>query len=248
MLDMLSLQLWSIKDCTEKDFAGTIEKIAKMGYKGVEFAGYGGLSAKDMKSLLQANGITPVSTHTGYDTLVDSEKLKAEIEYINEIGGTYIVCPGADINSKENTLRIAEQFNEIARKCNDEGLQFGYHNHDFEFKKADDKFLLDILYENTDTNVLMELDVFWAVMGGVNPLEYLKDWYPRPALLHLKQIDKEMKGINVNAGDGAIDFAELIKYGKYHGIKAFVYEQEEYEVSSMESVEKSAQFLLSLKE
>ena len=241
MLKRLALQMWSVKDYSEKDFLGTIEKVAKMGYTGVEFAGFYDTSAKDVKKKLDELGIEGLSAHVGYDELVNN--LDYQIECLNTLNAKHIVCPGAEINNTENALRCAEQFNKIGEKCSKNGLIFAYHNHEFEFVKDNGKYPMDVLYDNVDTKyVKQQPDVFWIEYAGIDSIEYVSKHMDRISSIHLKQLlDMDSKR-NVNAGDGIIDFAKIIDIAKDTD---YIYEQEEYEEDVLECMRKSADFLIS---
>ena len=129
----IGLQLWSVKDEMEKDFKGTLKKVAEIGYDGVEFAGYGGLSSVELKALLESLKLKACGSHVSLTELTDN--IDAVILYSLEIGNKYIICPYAEVNSKEDVLELAAKLNVIGQKCKDSGLIFGYHNHAHEFKE-----------------------------------------------------------------------------------------------------------------
>lgn len=241
MLNQLSAQLWSVKDETEKDFFGTLEKLAKIGYTGVEFAGYANISAVDMKNKLDELHLTAISAHVGIDAL--KSNLEGEIAYLQHLGAKYIVCPYAKIDSIKSALEHAELFNQIGKKCKEAGLIFAYHNHDFEFTLDDGRYPLDVLFENTDeAYVKQQPDVFWVAYAGLDVKEYINKNIARCPIIHLKQMENHETKRNVDAGSGIIDFEYLMTLAPNTD---FVYEQEEFVGTSLENMEKSCDFIMS---
>jgi sugar phosphate isomerase/epimerase len=235
MLNKLSAQLWSVKDYTSKDFFGTLEEIAKIGYTGIEFAGYKDISAKDMNKKLKELNLIALSAHVGLDSL--KENLDAELEYLNTLGAKYIVCPYAEINSVESALEHAEIFNKIGEQSSKAGLIFAYHNHAHEFKMDNGQYPIDGLFNNTDLRyVKQQPDVFWIAYAGLDVNEYMKKNISRCPVIHLKQLENNETKRNVDAGSGIIDFKYMIDLAKDTD---FVYEQEEFIGTSLENMEKS---------
>lgn len=234
----IALQLYSVKDFTEKDFIGTIKKTAGFGYTGVEFAGYGGLTAVELKNLLEQTRLTAHSTHVGYENLISN--LDAEIKYAKIAGIKRIVCPYADIRTKEDTLKLSGEFREIIEKCKANGLGFAYHNHAHEFVTEDGEFLLDILFKNTP-GLDMELDVYWVAYAGVNVIDYMKKFNGRLPLIHLKEMAADKT--NVDIGKGILDFVDIIRTARDLGTKVFIVEQESSEIDSMTSAKCNVEYL-----
>ena len=184
----IGLQLYSIKELTEKDFFGSLEKVAKIGYPGVEFAGFFDTPASELKKVLDDLGIVACGSHIGIDAL--EEEINRVIDYNLEIGNQYIICPGLPEHMRDSYdayLKLADKFNEIGQKCKDQGIQFGYHNHDVEFQKFNGEYGLDILLSNTQPDLVhMELDTFWVSMPDLNPRFYEK--MPKQHILIHKRI------------------------------------------------------------
>lgn len=245
LLKEFSIQLYSVREETEKDFAGTIKKLGEIGYTGVEFAGYGDIPATEMKKLLDDNNIKSVGTHVGMDKLLGS--LEQEIEYNLTLGTPYIICPGARLEDKDDCLKTAEDFNRIADKVTKAGMKFGYHNHAHEFKKIDDEYILDILFANCNPEkVIMELDMYWAAYAGVDPLAYMQDYKGRAQLLHVKQIlDHESKKC-VDLNEGVLDFPDIITKSIAMGVVHFILEQEEFAIDAFTSVKNGFNYIMSL--
>ena len=232
------MQLYSVRDYSEKDFAGTIKKIAEYGYKGVEFAGYGGLTAVQLKTLLNQTGLEASAAHVGLENLKNN--LEKEIDYVKEIGLKYVVCPYTDIKTRDDTLKLAEDLSIVVKKCKENGLEIAYHNHGHEFVKDNDEFLLDILFENAP-GLECELDVFWVEYAGVDVISYMKKYENRIPLIHLKELSTDRT--NVDIGKGILNFKNIIHTAKELGTKRFIVEQEEYEINSMVSAKNNIEYL-----
>lgn len=235
----INLQLWSIKDDTNENFFGALEQVAAMGYDGVEFAGFGGISAEDMKKKLDELHLEGVSAHLSYDEV--TKNLDANIAYLKTIGAKFIVCPWAEIRDTKSATEIAAVFNEVGKKCKENGLTFCYHNHDHEFKAdTDGKYPMDVLAENTNPEyVTLQPDVFWVKYAGVDPYAYLEKNKAICPMLHFKQI-AENNHDNVDAQDGILDFKKMAEICPD---AVYVYEQEEYPgATPMECVAHSAKY------
>lgn len=240
MLNKLSAQLWSVQDYTKKDFFGTLEELSKIGYTGVEFAGYNDITAKAMDKKLKELNLTAISAHIGIDKL--KENLEGEIEYLLTLGAKYIVCPGADINTIESALQYAEIFNKIGERIAKSGLTFAYHNHAHEFKLDKDQYPLEVLFNNVDSNLVKQQpDVFWIAYAGLDVNEYMNKNLFRCPIVHLKQLENHETKRNVDAGSGILDFKYLIQLSE---ATDFVYEQEEFIGTSLENMKKSFEFIM----
>jgi len=244
LLNEFAIQLYSVRDVMENNFTGILEKLGKngLGYTGVEFAGFGGLSTDEMKKALYDNGLKPISSHTGLERLLNA--IDEEIAYQKAVGIEYIICPWADMETKADVLTLAKSLTPVAEKIKKAGIKFGYHNHAHELVKDGGEYLLDILFDNLPDETIMELDVFWTEYAGIDTLSYMEKHKNRLELLHVKQIGKDKKNVELN--NGLIDFADLIKKAQIMGVKHFILEQEAYEVSSIKSAENAMKYISSL--
>ncbi|MDD6275839.1 MAG: sugar phosphate isomerase/epimerase [Clostridia bacterium] len=192
----VALQLYSVRDDMEADFAGTIKAVKAMGYDGVEFAGLYGKTAAEVKAIVDEAGIVPISAHVPYDELIaDPEKA---VSTYAEIGCKYIAYPyaveerrpGAELF--DDTVEGMKKIAEVAAKY---GITMLYHNHDFEFKKVDGVYGLDLLYSSlTPEQLKTQLDTCWVNVGGENPAEYIKKYSGRAPVVHLKDFYMSGKG------------------------------------------------------
>ena len=242
LLKEVGLQLYSLHEYTEKDFCGTVEKVAQMGYKGVEFAGYGGLKPEQVVKLLKDTGLTAYGSHIGGLPKTDAE-LDAEIEMNLAVGSKYLICPWQDMETRDDALRFAEVMNRTADRLRPHGLRLGYHNHDFEFRVDQGEILLDTVLQNVAEDVFVEFDVFWVAYAGHDPLRFIKKYAGRQPLMHLKELAADRKA-NVEIGAGILDFDAIIRAGMDAGVERFIIEQEEYTLPQLESCERSLKNLL----
>ena len=242
LLNEFSIQLYSVGKETAKDFALTLEKIAKIGYTGVEFAGYGGFAAKDMKAMLDANGLKSIGTHVGPDKL--AKELAEEIEYNSVLGTEYIILPWYDMKTAADAAACAEVFNPAAEAIAKAGMKYGYHNHAHELAVDGGEYLLDTLM-NKAANTVLELDMYWVAYAGLDPIAYMKRHAGKLELLHIKQIEAGTKRC-VDLEDGVLDYAAIIREAKAMGVKHFVLEQEEFDIDPYISLYKDFKYIMSL--
>jgi sugar phosphate isomerase/epimerase len=233
----IGLQLWSVKDEMEKDFKGTLKKVSEIGFDGVEFAGYGGLSSSELKSLLSCLKLKVCGSHVSLSEL--TENIDAVIKYNLEIGNKYIICAYAGIESKQDVLTLATQLNVIGQKCKENGLICGYHNHAHEFKEFDGEYGLDIIYSKTDSDLVMgELDTYWVEYAGVNVVDFIKKHAGRFPLIHIKDMQKiGDKTESTEVGNGIMDICSIILEAEKHGAQWLIIEQEYFTRPTLESVE-----------
>lgn len=248
----IGLQLYSIRDSIRNDVPAAIEKVANMGYKFVEPAGYGdgqfyGMSPADFKGLCEKNGMVVISSHTSrplpdstnYDQIM--EWWDACIDAHVAVGAKYIVQPSmghSAYESIENLKQWCDYFNTVGEKCNEKGIRFGYHNHDREFTTVHgDTIMYDFMLENTDpVKVMFQMDLYWCVEGGKNPVDYFNKYPGRFELWHIK--DKEEVGAS-----GMMNFEAIWAARDISGMKYGIVEVEKYNFDQFTSCEKSLEFL-----
>ncbi len=190
----VALQLYSVRNEMEKDFEGTIKKVAALGYSGVEFAGLFGHSAEQVKSICADAGVQPVSAHVPLDELLADAA--GTVAKYKEIGCAYIVVPYLPEERRPGFAEFEKTLAEMAalgEECKKQGLQLLYHNHDFEFVKIGEKYGLDVMYDTVSADLLAtEIDTCWVNVGGENPADYVRKYTGRAPVVHLK--DFVMKG------------------------------------------------------
>ena len=237
----IALQLYSLRAECPKDFPGTLKAVAEMGYDGVEFAGYHGFEAKELRKILDDLGLKAAGTHTGLDTLLGDEFEKT-VEFNATLGNKYLIVPGLPeerTSSIAAWLDTAKVFDEIAEKLAAHGMKTGYHNHWVEFTPMDGKLPWDEFFGATSADVVMQLDTGNAMHGGAEPLHYLEMFPGRAGSVHLKEF-KEGGG-PVIIGDGIVDWKKCFDLCEnVGGTEWYVVEQESYPepLTPIESVAK----------
>jgi sugar phosphate isomerase/epimerase len=214
----LGLQLYTLRDLMERDVAATLALVAKTGYREVEFAGYFDHSPAQLRGMLDDVGLAAPSTHIGADQF--AEDAARVIDLAAEMGHRYVVVPWLDEaqRSLDDYRRHSENFNRWAAACAGAGLQFAYHNHDFEFIETDGEIPYDLLLAETDAGLVrMELDLAWATKGKADIVAYFEAWPGRFPLLHLKDMDAD--GNESDIGTGSVAFDTILAHAKAAGVK-----------------------------
>lgn len=238
----IALQLYSIYEEMDKDFKGTLEKVAKIGFQGVELAGYGGLTSTELKTILDRLDLRPCGSHVSLDEI--TENIDEVIRYNIEIGNEYIIIPYAVLESKEDFEELAEKLNVFYEKFKDAGLRVGYHNHQHEFIEFNGQYGLDLILNNTKKEIISELDVYWVQYAGISPVEYIKKHSDRIDILHIKDMEVfngEKRSTEI--GNGIIDVPTIIEVAKEIGVKWIVIEQEFFTKPCLESIKQGFEYL-----
>ena len=224
-VDSVGLQLYTLRDEMAGDFDGTLARVAELGFSEMEFAGYFGRSAAEVRRVLADNGLISPASHIQLETIRGN--LAAEIEFAAELEQRYIVVPSLPGNERslDDYRRHAETLNRAGEACRDVGLKMGYHNHDFEFALTDGRIPYDILLEETDPELVdMELDLFWIVAAGHDPSAWFAAHPGRFSMLHVK--DRAADGAMVDVGSGEIDFAGIFAHAENAGFRHYFVEHD----------------------
>jgi len=246
-IDRVGLQLYTVRGELKKDFDGTIAKVAATGYKEVEFAeDYGGHSPKDVRALLDKNGLVSPSAHIRYDLI--ENKWPQTLETARVIGNGYLVCPWIDEKQRtaDGYKRASELFNKAGEASQKAGIQFCYHNHSFEFAPSDatgGKLLYDLLLEQTDPRLVkMEMDLGWISVAGKDPVSYFEKYPGRFPMVHVKDYvndpnstssyagatgSVEFKGRLADVGKGIVDWKRIFAQSEIGGIKHYFVENDD---------------------
>lgn len=235
-LSDIAVQLWSVKDTMETDFEGTIKKIAEMGFGGVEFAGFFGHSAKQVKSVLDSCGLKAVSAHVGYDEIVGHPD--ETIAFHKIIGNKNIVCPHYELKDMDSLEAFAAGIESVAGKYEAAGMTLGYHNHAHEFAKNGGEYLLDKLFERLSF-IMPQIDTYWVFNAGVDISSYCLKYKGRCRFLHLKDGTKD-KSAPIGYGD--VDIKAVLKTAGQLNAQ-LILEDETWDPNGLECVEKGAENL-----
>jgi sugar phosphate isomerase/epimerase len=214
-LPAVGLQLYTLRSVLEDDFRGTMQQVAEIGYDEIEFAGYYDRSPDEIGALLDDLGLTAPATHVPLQRIRNAPD--DLIQTAQAIGHEYLVCPylsEADRGSLDAYRERAKEFSAFGRRCSEAGLQFAYHNHDFEFTELEGTLPYEVLLEETDpAHVQMELDLYWVVAAGHAPTRFVERNPDRYPLCHVK--DRTANGEMVSVGAGTLDFASIFAAGNF---------------------------------
>ena len=210
----VGLQLYSVRDQCKNDLPGTVAAVSKIGYRGVEFAGYHGRSAKELRKLLDDNGLVACGTHTPYESVL-GDKLKATVEFNQTIGNKFLIVPWMnETQSKQVWLDRAKLFNELADQVKADGMWVGYHAHAHDFKPIDGVSAWDLFFGNTKADVVMQLDTSNCCDGGADPVAILKKYPGRARSIHIKA---HGGGPEAVIGEDKVNWAEVFAFCESKG-------------------------------
>ncbi|HRN56998.1 MAG TPA: sugar phosphate isomerase/epimerase [Agriterribacter sp.] len=246
----VGLQLYTLREDIAKNPAAVIKSVAAIGYKEVESFGYNagkyfGMTPKDFSAELKANGLTHPSSH--YMLAHLSGNWQQAVENAVTAKQKYMVVAyllDTERKSIDDYKKIAARFNAAAATCKKAGIQFGYHNHDFEFADMNGQHGFDILLKETDPELVQfELDLYWASFAGKDPVELFRQHPGRFPLWHVKDMDRTPKRFFTEVGNGVIDFKKIFAQAKTAGMQHYFVEQDVCPGPPLESIEKSYQYI-----
>ncbi len=251
-LDQFGIQLYTLRDIIPNDPKAVLKQVAGLGFKQIE--GYEGdqglfwnMDHLDYKKYLDDIGIKMVSAHC--DIHNDFEK---KVNQAAEIGMDYLICPWiGPQKSVDDWKKVCDLFNSCGEICKKAGIRFAYHNHAYTFKSFTGMIPHEYLMDNTDPDLVdHEMDIYWVVTGGADPIDYLKKYSNRFRLCHVKDRIKnsgEEREASCDLGTGMIDFPKILKVAKENGMKYFILEQERYDNSTpLQSAKVGADYLKQL--
>jgi sugar phosphate isomerase/epimerase len=233
----VALQLYSVREDCGRAFLKTLQSVAKMGYDGVEFAGYYGRNAKELKSILDDLGLKVAGTHVNIDSLI-SDELDSIIEFNKILDNHFLIVPGLPEkyrSSKSTWIGTAQIFNEISEKIRSEGMFIGYHNHDIEFHPIDGEIPFNIFFDETNHDVVIQLDTGHAMRAGADPIEIIRSYPGRFLTLHIKDFSSTNEKALI--GEGEMKWQELLNLCETIGnTQWYIIEQETYPYPPIKSV------------
>lgn len=236
----LGVQLYSVRHELAEDFEGTIAQLAEMGYEGVEFADYFGLSGSEIRTILDRYDLRCCGTHVMLDVLRE-DMFEETIEFNQEMGNRYFIIrwiPEEERDTRESFLRTIEEYNEITERLGTYDMRLGYHNHDYIFETFNDEYLWDILAENTDERFILQLDTGHAALMGQDPVELIHRHPGRTASIHAKAYSTENEEAVI--GEDQLDWAGIIEASEeVGGIEWYILEYEIENVPPLEALEAS---------
>lgn len=234
----IALQLYTVRDDAAKDFAGTLKKVAEIGYAGVELAGYHGMAVSDLKTQLDDLHLFVAGSHIGIDQI--ESNLKQVVEENLALGNRYVVVPYLSEERRQGAdgyKKTAETLNTLGQSLQTYGLSLAYHNHNFEFAPLENgQRGEDILLENTDPMLVRaEVDSYWVLKAGVDPVAFIKHHSGRVPLLHLKDRDKG-DGSFAPLGTGDLPLDALIAAAYEIGTEYLIVEQDSCKQPPLEAI------------
>ncbi len=223
----VALELYSIREDCARDLAGTLAKVAKMGYDGVEFAGYYGHEAKEVRGILDQVHLKAFSSHNNIKLLVGDE-LEKTVEFNRTLGNPRVMVASLPTGTAiQKWYDYARQFNEIAEKLKPHQMRVGFHNHARELEPLEGKLPYDVFLDNTSPEVIMQMDLAHYPEHNLNPVDYMKRYPGRARTVHVK--DYAPDGRKVLLGDGVMDWKSVFRAAEtVGGIEVYIIEQEKY--------------------
>jgi sugar phosphate isomerase/epimerase len=256
-LPALGIQLYMVKEDMEKDTRGTLKNLGEMGYTQIESYGgskgmFWGMSNKEFQKLAKGFGLTLISSHYNDDKM----GFEKQAELAAEIGMKYLICPWKGPQKSIDKFKtFADEFNKNGEICKKHGMRFGYHPHDYPYKKVDGQLPIDVLLANTDKELVdFQMDFYYTVTEGQDPEAYIKKYSPRFKLCHMRDVLKNRlpKGSEEESacdlGQGIINYPHLLSTGLDHGMKYFFVEQSRfYHETPLQSAKVNIDYLKKLK-
>ncbi len=227
-LGRIGVQLYTIRDALKADLDGSLARVAATGYQEVELAGYQSHTVAEFKAALVRHGLAAPSTHIAMERVRD--ELPKVLDEAHELGHQFVVCPNipdekAGLDGYRRAADVLNHAGEIARKS---GIRIGYHNHGTELAAIDGVRPYDVILERTDPAlVAMEMDIFWLVQGGGDPLTYFRKYPGRFRMVHVKDMDGSPARRMVDVGKGIIDWKAIFAQSREAGIEHYFVEHDD---------------------
>ena len=253
----LGLQLYSLRETIGDNVRGTIEKVAEVGFNEVETYGYSpenqfwGFSVEEFKEIIHSNGMTTPSGHYSLDPYLSQDgteyDFQTALEVAQGLDQKYLIIPHISAGlrtSIDDYKRIAEKLNQAGEMCQEVGLQLAYHNHAFEFDDYNGQNGLEVFLENTDEDLVdFELDLYWVVRAGKDPVALFEKYPGRFPLWHVKDMSKANNEKNTEIGSGTIDYEKIFEKAGIAGAQHFIVEQENFELDPYQSLSQSYKYI-----
>ncbi len=210
----VGLMNFQIQDLLKEDFRGTLQKIADIGYDGIEYM-YSFLCGEDFNSFkkgFEETGLEIIGSHAQMHHL--EGELKKVIEENKKLGSRYITCAYNSFPTLDKIEQTALFYNQVGKVCKENDIQFCYHNHFIEFLQIDGHYCLDLMYQQTDPEILQtQIDVYMLLYLGIDPVKYVKKYQKRIPLLHIKDMNPQDKTV-VSLGTGELDIPSIVNIAR----------------------------------
>jgi len=245
--DQISLQLYTVREEIARDMPGTLRRISEIGYPAVEFAGFGGETAEDLRNILDDLGLRASGAHVPFDSWETDPE--AVITDMHTLGCAHAILPMAPPDQRRDETAVASLAGSLNRwgdLCRQEGVTFSYHNHDFEFAPLDGTTMWEVLVRETDPElVYFELDFYWVRYGGADPETLLRDVADRVSLVHVKDMASDDQRTDLPVGEGNMPWTDLLEAADAAEVEWYVAEQDNPR-DALEDVRTSLQHLQEL--
>jgi sugar phosphate isomerase/epimerase len=238
----VGLQLYSVREQCAKDLPAVLAAVARIGYRGVEFAGYHGRSAPDLRRLLDEQGLVCCGTHTPYESILPA-KLQETIDFNRTLGNKYLIVPWMEGKTKQAWLEKAKQFNDLVPQVKAAGMCIGYHAHAHDFDKFDGVSAWDLFFGGTQPEVVMQLDTSNCRDGGADPVEVLKKYPRRARTIHLKPSGA---GPEAAIGEDKVDWKAVFKFCETKGGTEWYIVEHETSKDPLDAVKRNLEALKKL--
>ena len=246
-LNKVGLQLYTVRDLMKDDMPGTLAKVAAAGYKEGEFAGYFGRTPAQVRALLQQNGLTSPSSHLPLESF--EKNAAATLADAKAIGNEWATVPWIPEDRRKTVddwKKIAGLLNTFGTQAKANGLRLAYHNHNFELANVGGVRPLDLLLTNTDPSLVdFEMDLYWVVFGGGDPLDFFNRYPGRFPMVHVKDSGGPPDNKMVDVGSGKINFPAIFAQSEKAGIKHYFVEHDQ-PADPIATIRNSASYLLAL--
>jgi sugar phosphate isomerase/epimerase len=238
----VALQPYTIREEMKTDYLGSLARVAEIGYQGVELGPPpDGITLGAFKQHMERLGLQVIGAHASLEQLTSG--LDAQVEYLKEMGGAYLAL-SYRFDSRAAVLEAARTFNAVGERCQKHGIQFLYHNHNWEFTRFDGEYAYDILLGATDPELVkMEPDTYWIQRGGADPVAYLNRLGGRCPLLHIKDMEPGADQYFAEIGEGVLDWGAIFPAAEQAGVLWLVVEQDGCRRPVFESIALSYQNL-----
>lgn len=243
----IGLQLYTLREPLKQDFEGTLGKVAAIGYSQLEFAGYYDRSPAQLNELLSLHGLQAPAAHIKLAQL--REDLTKSVETAQAVGHKLVICPSVDKDKRETLdqfRRHIEVINRASEAFHRAGIAFGYHNHDYEFRPIEGQLPYDLIVEQTDPALVrLELDIYWLVRAGLDPVAMIERHGKRVVALHVKDMAVASEAFAA-VGHGRIDYPPVLRAALRAGVEHYFVEQDRCEGPALEQVALSYEYLSGL--
>lgn len=225
--DQLAVQLYTVRGLAAADLPGTLRMVSEAGYRSVELAGLPETTPEALRDLLAGHGLSPMASHESLENL--RQDLPGVLDRMTVLACPRIVVPwlpDAERSTGDGARTLARELGVLARRCSDRGIRLGCHNHAFEFAPLDGTTIWQVLLDELPPDIDLELDVYWATVGGRDPVELIRGLDERLRLLHMKDMSSGPDRGDVTPGDGILPWSEIVAAGTARGVEWYVIEED----------------------